>query len=377
MRPGNAYRLLISLLLTVSLCSAASGLRSVAALQAASVMRQAEGFLYRGVSREASPTAFGAWMLAGKYRSFTSAAQPAFPVPGLAQGYVPQGIVYLAELDCFALSSYFPGGGSPSLLSIVDAKSGVLEKSIFLHLPNGNDYTGHAGGLAAWGKHVWVTSDGNAYRLALKDIRKAGDGAALRFREVFSVGNRAGFAYCTEEVLWIGEFYADTPLIDLDPAHTEAASGNSAWCCGFRLNEKKESGLTAKKRLDGMVTPDYVLSVPDYVQGMCEAPGGELLLSCSYATQRPAWLLVYPPLARLLAQPPKAQVRAGGAKRPLWVLGAENQIKKQIMPPMSEGLALRGEMIYILFESAAAPYRAKAELAADYVFRMALPVDEF
>jgi len=344
--------------MAVSFCGASLGLRGIQHTRAAAV-RQGEAFRYNGFAREAFPALIGPWLRNGKYKPFTSVASPAFPIPALAAGYVPQGMCYSQALGCFALAYYYPGGGRPSLLALVDAESREYVKAVYLLKPGGLPYTGHAGGAAAWGEHVWVTSESRAWRLAAQDLREAQDGGAVRFRDSFRPASRGGFAFTAEGMLWIGDSYAPGRSQSLPEDHVDPESGNTAWCVGYPLDENAPTGVIQQ--------PMAVLSVQDYIQGACVAATGELMVSASFTTNAPSWLWIYPTLRGILEQPPKREVMIDKRRIPLWVVGTDLSTCRQMLAPMSEGVCEYRGQIYTSYESAALLYRDKAEMYADHV----------
>ncbi|MDR2648091.1 MAG: hypothetical protein LBB67_08245 [Oscillospiraceae bacterium] len=369
MRSAKGYRLFICVLLTISLCSFCSGLRSVAAVNAAEEARRSESYYTRGYGREAFPTIFVRNLLDGKYKTFYEAAKREFPVPGLAQGYVPQGMAYAKEIDCFFVTSYCAGGGQASQLAVIDGETGTRRKTLRLQLTSGVAYQGHAGGVAVWGDNGWIVSEGRAYHFSVKDVQTANDGGTLRFRDDFSVGQRADYAFCAQDVLWIGEYYVDAPQFAALPSHMDAATGNAAWIRGYKLSKKNTRGVTGL-HLGEDPTPSYLLSAPDCVQGMCLTNDGSIVLSASRTAQGASNALVFPPLKTLLKMPAQEKKEINGNYVPLWALDAKTA-QNIALPPMSEGIALRGERVYFLFESAASLYRGRTELYLDCVFSLA------
>jgi hypothetical protein len=352
----------ISCVLAASLCGASLGLRGARDVQSAAALRQGETFRYGGFSREAFPALIGTWLRAGKYRPFTSAASPAFPIPELAAGYVPQGMCYSRALGCFALAYYFPDGKRPSLLALVDAESRAFVKAVYLLGPGGLPYTGHAGGAAAWGEHVWVTSGGRAWRLAAEDLRRAQNGGTVRFRDSFRPASRGGFAFTAGDMLWIGDSYAPGHSRSLPDGHLDAESGNYAWCVGYPLDEESPTGIAGR--------PAAVLSIQDFAQGACVAATGEFMVSASFTASAPSWLWIYPPLRGILEQPPKREAAIDKRPVPLWVIEPAMALNRQMLAPMSEGVCAYDGAIYTFYESAALRYREQAEMYADYVFAM-------
>lgn len=366
---GFKYRALVCALLCISLCGFSGGLRGVVGAGPEEEPPTAAEFRYEGLSRVQFPTLVGTWLKQGKYQEFTRAARPAFPVPALAQGYIPQGLCYSQALGCFVITYYFyPAGERPSLLALVDAKTGERVKSLYLMRPGGMPYDGHAGGSAAWGEHVWVTSEHRAWRLDVEDLRRARDYGTVRFRDSFRPGAKGSIAFCADDTLWIGEYYSPEKTERVPPGRWDPSTGNMAWCAGFPLSGNEPRGVAGLGHGEA-TAPAYVLSLPDYVQGACVAATGELLLSTSHSTQLPSWLLVGPRLAGLLAQPPAYTVAIGKKARPLWVVDG-SAAGRMILPPMSEGICAVDGDIYVLFESAALKYREGAQLYADYVFSL-------
>jgi hypothetical protein len=367
-------RVVISGLLLLCLCGFSFGLRSYSltqdTAQEASQLQQAEAFRYSGLDREKFPTILGAWLKQGKYAPFVRAAQPAFPVPGLGEGYVPQGMCLSEVLGCFIIACYFPAGARPSMLALVDAATGNYVKTVFLLKPGGTPYTGHAGGAAAWEDHVWVTSENKAWRLSAKDLDQADDRSTVRFRDTFTPGTRGSIAFCSDDTLWVGEYYAEGLSKGYDESRRDAATGNIAWCAGFSLSRNAPMGVKGVKHSGDAPPPMAVLALPEIVQGACTASGGALLLSTSVSSQLPSWLLVFEPLQDILAREPARQVTVNKSKVPLYIIDESHARGRQILPPMSEGTCRLGGKIYVLFESAAFLYRKRTELYADYVFAL-------
>ncbi|MDR0531997.1 MAG: hypothetical protein LBG83_08035 [Oscillospiraceae bacterium] len=354
-------------LLALSLLGFGFGLQSTARARQADALRvQTMHFRYEGLGREAFPRLMASLLRQGTYGPFTRASQPEFPIPALGQGYVPQGMCYAETLDAFLITSYYPEGERPCVLSVIDAPTGNYVKSVYLLKPGGMIYNGHAGGVAAWGKHIWVTSESRAYRLTADDLRGASDESTVRFRDFFRPGTRGAFSFCADDMLWVGEYYSPTLSQNMPANRYEPLTGNNAWCAGFALDTRAPQGV---KGLRGGETPapTYLLSLPNYCQGACG--NGQLYLSTSFSSIKPSWLLVFPPLKEILARQADQTIPFGKTNVPLYILDA-TAAQRRLLPPMSEGIAWYNNKIYALFESAARPYRDHTELFADYVFSL-------
>ncbi|MDR1733270.1 MAG: hypothetical protein LBR73_00075 [Oscillospiraceae bacterium] len=344
------------------------GCRTIAQRDAVAAMRM-NYYDYKAMGREAFPSVFSVFLKEGKYKGFVEASFPAFAIPELGRGFVPQGLCYCSKLNAFLLTMYASDRESASVLVSVDADTGVRTKTLSLRDTAGFVFKGHAGGVVSGGGDIYVASEAKVYHLSADTIRSAADGDSVQFDGYFKSVTAASNIYIEAGVLWVGEYYANSPLIHLDAAHRDKESGNRAWAAGYKLQASGFMGVKGVKRSGDQPVPAYLLSLPRHVQGIGQAADGRLLFSCSKAAALPSELLVYPPLAAILQSEPDYQADVLGTVRPLWVLG-ENSAERLTLPPMSEGLALYKDSVCILFESAASIYRPRAELFADHVYAL-------
>lgn len=290
----------------------------------------------------------------GKYPGFFRAGKPAFVIPGLANGLVPQGMCRIASGSEVVVSCYSSSDGDSSVLACVDEKSGKLKKTIGMLNADGSVYTGHAGGVAASGKSLWVVSDGLARRMDLQAFLKAGDGDKVKFSDQFSTGTRASFTNCVDGVLWVGDFFKPGGSYNTEASHRLTAPDGSeshAWIVGFKLDPSSANELKAESVAGASepATPDYVLSIPDEIQGMTRLKSGEFVLSQSYGRKNASALFVY---RNVLNSGSDRTVQINGKAVPLLFLDSKNLVKNISAPPAMEALERSGERILILFESA-------------------------
>ncbi len=83
---------------------------------------------------------------ASVYARFRAAGELSVTIPGLKEGFVPQGITYLPQDDAFLFAGYSGGEDNSALLSVSRA-TGELLKQVKLNNVDGSKYTGHAGGV--------------------------------------------------------------------------------------------------------------------------------------------------------------------------------------------------------------------------------------
>ncbi|TBL80551.1 lamin tail domain-containing protein [Paenibacillus thalictri] len=300
------------------------------------------------------------------YAKYFSMSTAHFIVPGLTEDYVPQGICYVPSKNWMIVVSYRSDGG-PSLLSVIDFTSGNLIKSVRLFTDPLTPYTGHAGGIAAGVSHGWIASVNGIDQFDIKDIEHAVNMDTLILTDHIKTESRADYMTIDNGVLWVGEHARYTYPVTDTTHHLQNRDNReySAWVSGYRLAAGEAVVTSRVYAATGAVIPDYILAVPDEVQGMA-IDGNRIVLSKSYGS-RTSDLLVYQ--VNLADPPHTTTAKFGATATPVWFLDGENQLYNLMAPPMAEGMFVRGGNLYTVFESGATPYRtASGMYAVDHVY---------
>ncbi|WJH35005.1 hypothetical protein N6H14_02415 [Paenibacillus sp. CC-CFT747] len=298
--------------------------------------------------------------------SFLSMSKEGPIIPGLMQNAVPQGLAYVPAQKWLVVS-YYRDKSKPSFLSILDETTGKLIKSVMLQTEPGKAYTGHAGGVTFSGKHLWISSDGYLYQLKLEDVVNAKDGDAVVFAGTVKTEVRSSFSAYSDGILWAGEFAygKDYPTSETHYMDNREGKQHKAWVVGYKLDPATDLLPAGKKaEANGVMTPDYILSIPDAVQGM-EINKDRVILSSSYNRNNPGVLLKY---ANPLSGTPQKKVKIGSAEVPVWLLDGQAKQAELISPPMTEGVADTPAGLYVLFESGAAAYRSNGAYPLDHLY---------
>ncbi|MDQ0878679.1 hypothetical protein QFZ77_007338 [Paenibacillus sp. V4I3] len=285
-------------------------------------------------------------------------------VPALKQNAVPQGLAYLEDRK-WILVSYYRDDGKPSLLTVIDAGTGQMVKALELYKSGGAPYTGHAGGITASRKHVWISSDKDVNYVNIEDIVKADDGK-LTFVGSVKNDTRASFSAYADGILWIGEFAHGTDY-PTDKSHymtNRDDKEHKAWAVGYKLDVATDLPLAKAEQGAVPAVPDYILSLPDSIQGMYIGKDG-IWLSQSYGRNNASTLHRY--VNSLTVDKPHTTVSVRGKDVPVWFLDSKNLSNKLETPPMSEGLFETNGQLYILFESGATKYRTSSSYALDRI----------
>jgi hypothetical protein len=282
----------------------------------------------------------------------------------LLQNAVPQGLAYMEDKK-WLLVSHYRENGKTSLLSVIDAASGKMVKAVELYKNPTAPYTGHAGGITASKKHVWISSDKDVYYVNMDDIVKAENGGKLLFAGSVQSDTRASFTAYEDGVLWIGEFAhgSDYPTDKSHYLTNRDDKEHKAWAEGYKLDAATDLPVVQSGQGQGRSVPDYIISLPDRIQGMSVAKD-HIWLSQSYGRNNASTLYRF---ANSLAEKPHSKVTIRSTEVPVWFLDSKNQASTMELPPMSEGIVESAGQLYILFESGAAKYKTSSSYALDRI----------
>ncbi|CAG7630715.1 fibronectin type III domain-containing protein [Paenibacillus allorhizosphaerae] len=298
-----------------------------------------------------------------QYAEFFDVSEQGAIVPGLKQGLVPQGMHYIKDKNWIVTSSYRDDKRA-SVLTIIDAQTGGLVKTIHLMTQDNVPYTGHAGGVAVSEKYVWIANNSYMYQLSLDAVIQAADNSNLAFIGKFKTNTRASFGSYSDGVLWVGEYYSTSPGYDTDATHKMTGRDQkkyNAWIAGYKLDPSTDMVPGGKVvSPDTAVVPDYILSVTDRVQGVTVL-GDQVLLSqtngASYSS-----LIKY----RFSVQDaPHTTVPIGGASVPVWFMDDVSLADSLYMPSSAEGNFVKQGKAYILYESGALKYQSTVAYPLD------------
>ncbi len=290
------------------------------------------------------------------YKSFFKEFTPNFTIPGLFEGIIPQGICYISKLDMYAVSGYYEDSVLPSMLMLVDGKTEKFQKAFPLVNVDNKDYYGHAGGLASSEEYVYITSEDTCYIFEVNKLKNLQNGEKLQFDSNFKLNTKGSFACFNDGVLWTGDFIESS-----DKAREKARkvttlpSGETfyAYCEGYIL----EDGLPDVKKINSEKNgyiPDYLLAIPEQVQGMCFSISGKMIFSTSYGRKNNSFIYVYDDV--LITE------RVGTYEiddKEINLQACSNDLLKEAItaPPMAEGIVQGDKGQYIIFESGAEKYR--------------------
>lgn len=308
-----------------------------------------------------------------KYQGLWDISEDGPIIPGLVQDLVPQGITYYKKKDWLLTVNYLDDG-RPGTMTVTDATSEKLIKSVLLYNTDGTPYTGHAGGITVSRDHVWIASEQFLFPLKISDLVNAENNAEIQFINQIPLPVEAAYNVYDEGILWVGEFY-EASAYPTDPSHhIENREGDMhyAWMVGYDL--ERNNDMLSNDHWNGdpsqTATPDYVLSTTGKVQGAIVQKMG-IALSTSYGRGNDSVLYRY---EHPLKEDPHSSVMVNGKEVPLWFLdGATAKPRASIEAiPMPEGIVTVKKELYVLFESGANKYRYTTTYPMDRMLKIDL-----
>lgn len=254
-----------------------------------------------------------------------------FEIPGLEDGFVPQGLDYDKENEVFLMCGYM-SDGSPSRLYVIDG-----DEVKFVTLKKGGEaYLGHCGGVATDGVKVWISGDKEVQTIAYNEVLNANNGASLEILGSVQTGNGCDFIDVVDGRLWVGEFYRknkyETPM-------ENRINGSNALLYAYKINHGNENGFDEL---------EFCLTLPNHAQGIVSL-GEKIVVSTSWSI----------PSGRILVYENPLNKEATGEvfDVPLYELNDKILVQSVLAPTMTEELTEKDGRIYINFESACKKYK--------------------
>ena len=277
---------------------------------------------------------------------FYENAEAAFPTPGVHDGFVQQGFDYVEEEKAFLVAGYMVDDTASRVYVIKEDGSTTYTQ---LQKANGNDYTGHTGGVAHFGEYVYIKGSTGVDVFSYDDII-SGKESTKRLGGVKTYNDPA-HCYIRNGYLLAGSFYDVGKYENPDHEFMTTPSGdeNTSIITVFKLDETFEFGIDP--------TPKAVISTRSHVQGMCVTKSGKVVLSTSYGLTL-SQLFVYDTSDLDVVEDYRftdgETFDFEGLK--LIYLDSGNVVDVIKAPPMSEELVYLDGKIYVLSEFASNKY---------------------
>lgn len=270
------------------------------------------------------------------YKDYQANKEIEFKIPGLADGYVPQGLCHVDGKDVYILSGY----NEDHLALYVVRDDGYVE--IISVDDEGNRTESHGGGVACSGNFVYVANDKTVLVYKISDFLNAKDKDEVKPQDELALPVRAACVFADDEHIYFAEFHDGNVYVS-DPSHTYATPAgdeNHAFAVAFKLDDNGAFDINE---------PVHMISVPDKVQGFMKH-GDTYAISTSWGLSS-SHLTFYSGI-----KDSGKTVAVGEKNIPLYYLDSSNMKKDVLMPAFSEELDVVDGRVVVSFESACNKY---------------------
>lgn len=289
------------------------------------------------------------------YRDFYKRSERTFKIPGLGDGFVPQGIEDAA--GGIIISGYMKDGSASRIYFL----HGNSATRVEIFNSDGTPYTGHAGGIDVYGSSVFMTGDRTVELLSLDEIT---DGGRAVVQASFDAGVIPAWCTVRDKYLLVGSF-ANPDGEAYPPSEDEII----VTPCGDRnISLIKVFALDGSKPLGIDPTPLCAISSGARLQGLSFIDGDKVMISTSYGLSSSR--LTVHSLEKMTSV--RDEYQTDGVCVPLFYLDSASEEYTVKAPPMSEELLIDGGYVYILNESACSKYIFGKFLGLDRVMRYKL-----
>lgn len=284
------------------------------------------------------------WFKGKTYKHFYAKATEEFAVPGLDDGFTPQGLTYDAASQNFLATGYMKDGSASRVYVIGE------DNKYFTLKQNGNYYVGHAGGIATYGNYGYLVGDKQLYVFNLADALELNNGESVNILATFDAPNGADFINIQDGKVYIGEFYHETKYPTRAKHHISTTNGmNHAVTYVYDIQDATDE----HPYYFDINNPTFAISTTEKVQGMCIAPNGEVVLSTSWSLAD-SNIYIYKSLSELQTQTFEF---SDNLTINMYVLDSSNLLKTIAIPSMSEEVTLANGKVYVVFENACKKYK--------------------
>ncbi|MDO5448344.1 MAG: hypothetical protein Q4F70_01910 [Clostridia bacterium] len=279
-------------------------------------------------------------------------AEKEFIIPGLGDGFVPQGITFDDKSSFYLVCGYM-SNDEAARIYMVDPDTNDFS-FISLNDVDGKPDKSHICGIATYGRFAFVTTGEKVNVFRLADINNPDYNVATPI-DSFDSDNIPAFCYVVNDTLYVGEFYRSKSYETPESHHIQTDTGEyqMAIMTVFDANELT-AALSSKGAIDD-VAPKAIYSIQSGAQGMCILKGGQICISSSWGLSTSHVTIYDDPMKSNLTADDKFTIESG-KEIPLYYLSQENVIKDYKLPAMAEELALDGDKVLIMNESASNKY---------------------
>lgn len=197
------------------------------------------------------------------YSDFYNVRENLGTIPGLNDGFTPQGICVNEENEVYLMTGYQKDHTS-SRIYITNGDD--YNRYVLLLKEDNTPFTQHNGGIATTNDKVYISTDSKIYILDLNVLLNK-ETKTMIMDTYVEVNNEASFVFSNDEHLYVGEF---------------TGAGSYSTNHSIQTNDGTYNAILTKYSLSDLATPLCIYSIRDKVQGMAMNEEGDIVLSTSY-----------------------------------------------------------------------------------------------
>lgn len=295
-------------------------------------------------------------------RDYYQASEKAFLIPGLNEGFVPQGIDYDERSQQFFVTGYYDE--KPCKIFLID-RDGMINGEVELRNGDGSAFVSHAGGISVHGDYVYIAGgfDNCLYVFGYKDILEAVKEGEVNCKGLFEVESENDYLTvacmgCDDEGIYIAEFFREENYPTAMGHHITTSAGDKNNAIALRFNFSND--IDSKFGLQ--TEASMALSLPDRIQGIL-VDENDIYLSDSYGVAK-SHIYKY----NVNKADRGASIEALGKELPLLELDSESMVSDKKIAPMSEEIIICDGRLYTMCESASNKYFFGKLTGADYCY---------
>lgn len=287
-----------------------------------------------------------------KSSEYYKTAEKEFVIPGLGNGFVPQGITF-DEKSSFYLICGYMSNKEASRIYMVDPATNDFS-FVTLNDVKGEPDKSHICGIATYGRFAFVTTGEKVNVFRIADINNPEYDVATPI-DSFDSDNIPAFCYVVNDTLYVGEFYRSKSYETPEAHHIQTDDGQyqMAIMTVFDANELT-AALSSKGAIDD-VNPTAVYSIRSGAQGMCVLKGGQICISSSWGLSTSHVTIYDDPMKSNLTSD-STYITESGEEVPLYYLSKSEVLKEYALPAMAEELVTDGDKVLVMNESASNKY---------------------
>lgn len=246
--------------------------------------------------------------------------------PGLSDGYVPQGLTWNYDDQCFYTTGYMEDESASRIYKI---NPETKEEEVYILKSNGQDFCGHTGGLQYTDGYFYLANEGTG--LFIFPANSVTEDKTIEIGNPIQVNNHSSFVFTKGDFVYVGEFNDSEKYICTND---------------FSYDGINHKAIVSKYSKDDFSSPVAIYSIDDHIQGFAIMEDGTIVLSKSFWFD-PSEFLIYKP---------EQQNMTGEYMQDVEVCFLGEPSKVISLPPMSEDLDIYNGKIIYMCESASKKY---------------------